>query len=534
MCPGIFDLCDRIFARIRIEHVTKETNEAEWERKKNQERADLKIAVVECLTALLEGVQDDLIPRQMLVLLNWVGVVDQMKTCFASFERGTDLGKSDGRCMREAMLYFFLLKNVKNYDKTNQYVLPELAGIPHRMLRYLEDRTGYIEIVRNGYLERCFFQLPEACVPGGELSRKSFDEMYETEEREEFDGKTSDFLENMVNIVEKVQFHHMIRQSAFAFTVKHWDVIRHINFFWTLLLHLLLIFGGYMPLAFTEHYQERVDEAYIAFAEDDETRRKAKSTSGQSGDRIEFNLTKTDVYFFEEVQPIVVQVARWMNWINLVTCGLRLFAFAWSEMPIVIRRALRDLEDEDEGNADEAGFSFPEKTDEDEVEVSSVFVEHFVPVDAQADHEHEEAPGPTEPQHSSISGWWKILLVTICSPKIEYEFMFTVFPLLAIIYDEPLFAVYALFEICIWKGSQIVISAISTNLPKMVQALLLGLLFMYAWMILGMVLLRDAHTVDTCSNMFQCFFAVSKVFVMCLAKHFAWNHRSKIRKSVLR
>jgi len=38
--------------------------------------------------------------------------------------------------------------------------------------------------------------------------------------------------------------------------------------------------------------------------------------------------------------------------------------------------------------------------------------------------------------------------VTFCSPVIEYEFMFTVFPVLAIVLDEPLFSVYALFEIC--------------------------------------------------------------------------------------
>lgn len=136
------------------------------------------------------------------------------------------------------------------------------------------------------------------------LFKKCFEEMYDTEEREEFDRKNSDFLENMVNIVEKVQFHYKIRQSAFAFTVKHWDLIRHVNFVWTVLLHTLLIFGGYMPLPFIKHYQERVDLAYVAFAEDeaaellDDTRRKAKSTSDNRGDRIEFNLTKTDIYFF--------------------------------------------------------------------------------------------------------------------------------------------------------------------------------------------------------------------------------------------
>lgn len=164
---GVYDLCDRIFARIRIEHITKETSNPDWERKKNKTRADLKIAAVECLTALLEGVQSDLIPRQMLVLLNWGGVVDQMTRCYESFESGTDLDKE--LCVREALLYFFLLKNTKNYDKTNDYILPELNGVPQRILKFLEDRTGYIEIVRNSQLERCYFQLPEACAPGGDL-----------------------------------------------------------------------------------------------------------------------------------------------------------------------------------------------------------------------------------------------------------------------------------------------------------------------------------------------------------------------------
>lgn len=48
--------------------------------------------------------------------------------------------------------------------------------------------------------------------------------------------------------------------------------------------------------------------------------------------------------------------------------------------------------------------------------------------------------------------------------------------------------------------------AIVINFAKMAQALLLGLLFMYVWMVLGMMLLREEHNDDQCSNMFQCFF----------------------------
>jgi hypothetical protein len=79
--------------------------------------------------------------------------------------------------------------------------------------------------------------------------------MYHTEEREEFDGKNKDYLENMVHIVEKVQFHEKIRQGPFAFTVKQWDLIRQINFIWTLSLHVLLVLGGYMPVDYKAHYQ---------------------------------------------------------------------------------------------------------------------------------------------------------------------------------------------------------------------------------------------------------------------------------------
>ena len=110
---------------------------------------------------------------------------------------------------------------------------------------------------------------------------------------------------------------------------------------------------------------------------------------------------------------------------------------------------------------------------------------------------------------------------------------------------QPLFSGYALFEICSWKGSKTVIDAIVINFAKMAQvcppeicivslcvcllvnlpesvkfslflclspvlflpfhinwaassltcspsqALLLGLLFMYVWMVLGMMLLRQ-------------------------------------------
>ena len=51
-------------------------------------------------------------------------------------------------------------------------------------------------------------------------------------------------------------------------------------------------------------HQERGELAEIAFLEDGERRKKAATTQ-DAGEEREFNLTKTDVYFFEEIEPVV-------------------------------------------------------------------------------------------------------------------------------------------------------------------------------------------------------------------------------------
>lgn len=259
-----------MFARIRIEHVEKNSKNRELEVERNTERSKLRLAMIECLAAVLEGVIDELIPLQMLALLNWEGIVEQMEANYHSYERCTDFPKD--MCLKEAMQYYFLLKHIKNYDKGNEYISPALADISHKMQQFFEDRLGYIEIVRDGRLERCYFQIPDACAPGGELSRKPFDEMFSTDQREEFDAKSKDYLQNMMHIVEKVQFHDKIRNSPLAFTVKQWDLIRQINFMWTFSLHVLLVIGGYMPAAWKEHYRARIELAEFAFIENGDRR----------------------------------------------------------------------------------------------------------------------------------------------------------------------------------------------------------------------------------------------------------------------
>ena len=146
---------------------------------------------------------------------------------------------------------------------------------------------------------------------------------------------------------------------------------------------------------------------------------------------------------------------------------------------------------------------------QEEEPLDVVFVEH-VNQSSQAAAGKDKRDPEIEvevPAAKGLSLLMKNVWFGVTSPAIQYEVLFTLFPVIGIITGEPLFSGYALFEICSWKGSKTVIDAIVINFAKMAQALLLGLLFMYVWMILGMMLLRHEHQEDMCSNMFQCFFA---------------------------
>lgn len=290
------------------------------------------------------------------------------QACFISYERKTDLDNE--QLVREGISYYFLLKHMKNYDKSNQYITPALEDASPKCKNFFERRCGYIEIVRDERLERVYFQLPEECVGGAVFDRRPFDELFVMEQREEFDKKNRDFIQNMIHIVEKIQLQDKIRKTKFAWTVTRWDVIRQMNFAFTLMLHTLLVFGGYMPAvsrghgSFASSYEERI-ELQLAGGDRRKGAAAGVNTGDGGGEDGDFGLTETDIHFFNNVEPVINVIARVMNWINLITCGFRFFAFSWAELPIVIRRALEDAEQEDEdGEGDAEDIEFSEQPEE--------------------------------------------------------------------------------------------------------------------------------------------------------------------------
>ena len=75
------------------------------------------------------------------------------------------------------------------------------------------------------------------------------------------------------------------------------------------------------------------------------------------------------------------------------------------------------------------------------------------------------------------------LKAIIASPAALSEFAHVVFPIIAVVTNNPLWTIYTLFEIMMWEGSRTVIDAIVINVGKLMRALILGLLLIYTWMI---------------------------------------------------
>ena len=249
---GIFDLADRIFAtmhynvperdsllsipkgipkvKFALNTVAPESlTDEELVAKQNHDKCRLKTAVTGCLKAFLEGVVNDAIPRQMLMVSQWGQMASQMARCHDLHHNREqeELGvllKSELKS--EGLGYLALMRMVQTFDSSK--IIDKALSNHKKVLSHYNDLLGYVEISRNGRLERIFFELPDACVPGAPLD-KPFTEMFDTE-REDADKKNMEWVEHMCRLVGKERLHAHIRRSYFAFTVNYWDNLCSLTF----------------------------------------------------------------------------------------------------------------------------------------------------------------------------------------------------------------------------------------------------------------------------------------------------------------
>ncbi len=193
---------------------------------------------------------------------------------------------------------------------------------------------------------------------------------------------------------------------------------------------------------------------------------------------------------------------RVMSWIGMVTCAVRFFAYMWSDLPLTIKlELLREDQAEIQAMPD-LYLKAPTNVVEQDPKEEVVWIEDYKstpPVDPKSLEDKEEE------NDDDLRG--RQVRAALKSVIFWYELGFVIFPVLAVATDEPVLSLWSLFEICTWEGSRTILDAIFLNLGKMAQAMVLGLLMIYAWMIFGIMVLKDAQKEDTCANLFQCFTA---------------------------
>jgi len=530
-------MCDRILTRINFndgsEVIMNDQVKLEKETNRNLERNKIKIAITKCLMAFLEGVTERE-AKHMLHQLDWHVIGKEMVSCFKIYEKDQNVDNRK-KYVEEGMSYYLLLKHMRCYDKANQVIPPLLKTLEHsepRCIGFFATRTGYIEIIRNGHLERVFLQLPEVCVESGYtgaavLGDTIVNEMYIVEQLEDFDKKNKDWITNMGRIVDRHVFHTRIRNTYLAWTVTQWDLITRVNFIWILAMHFLLVFAGYMPTpllasdaGMEQDYRERLEY----YHSDPGNRRVASAAKTGVAEELAANpdpheWSEFDEIFFDDVRPVVNQIVDVMSYVNLVTCGVRLFAFVWAQLPMIIEFALEGSDDDidaDVAKSRETPMAFLEFNEE---EKASIFVDNTSAASAQLHLDsvssgRQGGEGEGDGGAGGVNGskalskrplWQRRFWAMVKSSAFKNEFCHTFFPIISVVTRNPLFSVYTLFEIMSWEGSKTVTDTIVINFGKLVRALILGLLLMYTWMVIGISIFRPLHDNDLCSNMFQCF-----------------------------
>jgi len=225
-----------------------------------------------------------------------------------------------------------------------------------------------------------------------------------------------------------------------------------------------------------------------------------------------FNLTTTDVFFFQEVLPTLRWVVRVMSWIYLITCALRFFAFVWADLPVIVWRILEeeDIADSDHTDnqiapQDETLHANVEKDEADVIWIAEQKRKkpHTYVFDDSAEQVAKDRPDLRNRQ----------IWAALTNSEVHYETAFVIFPLIAVIVDEPLYSAYSLLEMCFWDSSRPVTDAVMTNIGKIGQLVVLAFLYLYIQMVLGMFTIKDGFAQEYCSNMFQCLQSMTDVTI---------------------
>eukprot|EP01130_Rhizamoeba_saxonica_P009865 TRINITY_DN4025_c0_g7_i1.p1 TRINITY_DN4025_c0_g7~~TRINITY_DN4025_c0_g7_i1.p1 ORF type:complete len:602 (-),score=109.77 TRINITY_DN4025_c0_g7_i1:20-1825(-) len=147
-----------------------------------------------------------------------------------------DNGTCDENQIELGYLFYFLLLNLKKYDK--DLIKPILDKVQSSAF---VNGTGTIEIIRDNILERVYFRIPDICYLLPENSKVNIETSVK---RDTHQDKITDFFNKSALISEEIKLRERISQkSSISLLVSKYELIRDFAFVVSLLINFLVIWG---------------------------------------------------------------------------------------------------------------------------------------------------------------------------------------------------------------------------------------------------------------------------------------------------
>ena len=442
-------------------------------------RSNIKQAVTRSLLVFLEGMQSrQALIRQICVKMQWRPIMKQLDKAYDSIGRESCIPTA--LVTKEGIGYYILLKSFEMFD-TDAEQIKRLLSKSNRQtaVKYFEARVGCLEIFHRGMVERVMFPLPAVCLAGGLLTDKShWDDIVYAREWTNREKKNWELVHHILDLVAKEQHISRLQHSIFAFTVKYWHQIRTSSFICTLFLHLVIIFASYKPPWLPSIHYSPSDEQ--------------------------------TAYEEEAVHKMGMGAARLLTYLHCAISAFRACAFALGQCPLIVAQQ----GDRKRGDAYMPETSnVPDETDGAENLASAMGVFEARSTNAwKIDLSEAERAEPVPGRHGNNARWVRLLW----RPRFWYEVCLLLASMIAVGFNSPLPTGLSLIDMIFWEKNKVFLHAITHSAVEVASTVVVGLLFVYVYLILALWSLPLEIDTSTCSNLFQCTaFALQQTFSGC-------------------
>ena len=496
--PSLFDLADRICQpqKLPILDTLKKVGKTsrgsvvplEMDpsklRKRNVICSQLKQSVTRCLLTFLEGStqSSQLVTQQMLVTLNWKAILSQLEASNQALFKDELISSEE--VMKEGVGYYKLLRLMEVFDTTGTQIASLLSKTTaEAALKFFSQRVGCVEVQHKERIERVMFAMPSSCLPGGPMQDVgSLNELMQRVWVNRVE-KNWELVQMLVKLAEREKHIESLRRSTFAFTVSHGRLIQQSSRFVVILLHSVVVLGGYIePWAMIQSKE---------------------SESTETGTNAVLNQT-IDVLMY----------------VLLLTATVRAVSFAIYHIPLMIDEYKLKQEKIDTSASNvwslQNNSGVPDELIKEASDLACVMGLVEESKNNRIPHLDTSQQNAVMDQTSGFDKWVKNRVRPLWDAassrvfalglriRFWYEVGFVISAVLAIVYRTPMPTAFALLEFVASQSNQPIIHAIQHNSRELASCFILGLLITYVYLVVGLWTMSETRDNEKCINMFQC------------------------------